>query len=84
MLFTTADSLVGRVFDEMRRRGPAGLVAEAVGSTAGIPRLVSLTRYAKAPARKKPPKPPIKRVHDPKKPHVTLSRLLAAQKAAAP
>ena len=47
-------------------------------------RSVSLRRYAKAPPRKKPPKPPVKRVHDPKKPHVALSRLLAAQKAAAP
>ena len=47
-------------------------------------RRVSLRRYAKAPARRKPAKPPVKRVHDPKKPHVALSRLLAAQKGAAP
>jgi hypothetical protein len=47
-------------------------------------RRVSLRRYAKAPARKKPPKPAVKRLHDPKKPHVALSRLLAAQKAASP
>ena len=47
-------------------------------------RRVSLRRYAKAPARKKPPKPAVKRLHDPKKPHVALSRLLAAHKAAAP
>jgi hypothetical protein len=47
-------------------------------------RRVSLRRYAKAPSRTKPAKPAVKRVHDPKKPHVALSRLLAAQKAAAP
>ena len=47
-------------------------------------RRVSLRRYAKAPPRTKPAKPAVKRVHDPKKPHVALSRLLAAQKAAAP
>ena len=47
-------------------------------------RSVSLRRYAKAPPRKKPPSPPVKRVHDPRKPHVALSRLLAAHRAAAP
>ena len=45
---------------------------------------VSLRRYAKARPRRKPARPPVKRVHDPKKPHVALSRLLAAQRAAAP
>lgn len=45
---------------------------------------VSLKRYAKAPARKKPPKPAVKRAHDPKKPHVALSKLLAKEKAGSP
>ena len=35
--------------------------------------LVSLKRYAKAPARKAA----AKRVHDPRKPHVSLAKLLA-------
>lgn len=39
--------------------------------------LVSLKRYAKAPARKSAPKPPTKRVHNPRKPHVSLAKLLA-------
>jgi hypothetical protein len=47
-------------------------------------RLVSLKRYAKAAPRKKPPKPPVKRVHDPRKPHVALSRLLAQGKVRTP
>jgi len=38
---------------------------------------VPLKRYAKAPARKNPPKPAVKRKHDPKKPHVSLAKLLA-------
>ena len=40
---------------------------------------VPLQRYAKAPARKTPPKPATKRKHDPKKPHVSLAKLLAAE-----
>lgn len=44
---------------------------------------VPIKRYAKAPARKtapKPaPKPAAKRAHDPKKPHVSLAKLLAAK-----
>ena len=36
------------------------------------------------PGPQKQPKPPVKRLHDPKKPHVALSRLLAAQKVAVP
>lgn len=47
-------------------------------------RLVPLARYAKAPARKTAPKPTPKRLHDPKKPHVSLAKLLAAQAAKAP
>lgn len=39
--------------------------------------LVSLKRYAKAPARKTARKPPTKRVHNPRKPHVSLAKLLA-------
>ena len=39
--------------------------------------LISLKRYAKAPARKSAPKPATKRVHDPRKPHVSLAKLLA-------
>lgn len=39
--------------------------------------LDSLKRYAKAPARKTAPKPPTKRVHNPRKPHVSLAKLLA-------
>ena len=46
--------------------------------------LVPLKRYAKAPARKTAPKPATKRVHDPKKPHVSLAKLLAAKAAKAP
>ncbi len=46
--------------------------------------LVPLGRYAKAPARKTAPKPATKRVHDPKKPHVSLAKLLAAKAAKAP
>ncbi len=46
--------------------------------------LVPLGRYAKAPARKTAPKPTPKRLHDPKKPHVSLAKLLAAQAAKAP
>ena len=46
--------------------------------------LVPLARYAKAPARKSPPKPVAKRAHDPKKPHVSLAKLLAAKAAKAP
>ena len=38
---------------------------------------VPLKRYAKAPARKTAPKPPAKRSHDPRKPHVSLAKLLA-------
>ncbi|MEY5101005.1 MAG: hypothetical protein RJA36_3724, partial [Pseudomonadota bacterium] len=41
--------------------------------------LVPLARYAKAPARKTAPKPAAKRAHDPKKPHVSLAKLLAAK-----
>ena len=40
---------------------------------------VPLARYAKAPARKTAPKPAVKRAHDPKKPHVSLAKLLAAK-----
>lgn len=47
-------------------------------------RRISLKRYAKAPARKSQPKPAVKRAHDPKKPHVALSRLLAKEKAGSP
>ena len=39
--------------------------------------LISLKRYAKAPARKTAPKPATKRVHNPRKPHVSLTKLLA-------
>ena len=39
--------------------------------------LISLKRYAKAPARKAARKPPTKRVHNPRKPHVSLAKLLA-------
>lgn len=45
---------------------------------------VSLKRYAKAPARKKPSSPAVKRAHDPKKPHVALSRLLVKEKTGSP
>ncbi len=38
-----------------------------------------MKRYTKAPARKTAPKPAAKRVHDPKKPHVSLAKLLAAK-----
>lgn len=41
--------------------------------------LVPLKRYAKAAARKAPPRPAVKRAHDPKKPHVSLAKLLAAK-----
>lgn len=47
-------------------------------------RLVPLARYAKAPARKSPPKPVAKRAYDPKKPHVSLAKLLATKAAKAP
>jgi hypothetical protein len=47
-------------------------------------RVVPLARYAKAPARKSPPKPAVKRAHDPKKPHVSLAKLLATKAAKAP
>ena len=40
---------------------------------------VPLKRYAKAAARKAPPRPAVKRAHDPKKPHVSLAKLLAAK-----
>ena len=46
-------------------------------------RRVSLQRYAKAPPRKKPARPPAKRKHDPEKTHVSLARLLVAERAAA-
>lgn len=36
-----ADSLMGRVYDEVRRRGVSGLAAEAIGTTAGAPGLAS-------------------------------------------
>ena len=39
--------------------------------------LVPLKRYAKAAARKTAPTPAAKRTHDPKKPHVSLAKLLA-------
>lgn len=41
-----ADSLMGRVFDEVRRRGVTGLVAEAVGSASGAPGLASALQSA--------------------------------------
>ena len=40
---------------------------------------VPLKRYAKAPARKTPSKPAAKRTHDPRKPHVSLAKLLAGK-----
>ena len=46
--------------------------------------LVPLARYAKAPARKSPAKPVIKRHHDPRKPHVSIAKLLAAARAKSP
>ena len=45
---------------------------------------VPLARYAKAPARKTAPKPATKRVHEPKKPHVSLAKLLAKKAAKTP
>ncbi len=47
-------------------------------------RLVPLTRYAKAPTRKSPAKPVVKRHHDPRKPHVSIAKLLAAARAKSP
>lgn len=41
------------------------------------PVLTSLKRYAKAQARKTAPKPAAHRVHNPRKPHVSLVKLLA-------
>ena len=45
---------------------------------------VPLKRYAKAPTRKTPPKPTAKRAHDPKKPHVSLAKLLAKKAVKTP
>ena len=45
---------------------------------------VPLKRYAKAAARKTPPKAAVKRVHDPKKPHVSLAKLLAKKAVKTP
>ena len=47
-------------------------------------RLVPLTRYAKAPTRKSPAKPVVKRHHDPRKPHVSIAKLLAVARAKSP
>ncbi|MFM1907186.1 MAG: hypothetical protein RLZZ591_863 [Pseudomonadota bacterium] len=47
-------------------------------------RLVPLKRYAKARPRKTAPKPVAKRAHDPKKPHVSLAKLLAKKAGKAP
>jgi hypothetical protein len=54
--------------------------ADRLASSAAIAALlldqaprVWLGRYVNAPAREKPPTPAIKRVHDPRKPHVALS-----------
>lgn len=46
--------------------------------------LVRLKRYARSPARKSPPKPPLKRVNDPSEPHVAVSKLIAKRGAKAP
>ena len=41
-----ADSLMGKVFDEVRRRGITGLVAEVAGTSAGAPGLASALQSA--------------------------------------
>ena len=47
-------------------------------------RQVPLARYAKAPPRKSPAKPAVKRQHEPHKPHVSIAKLLMAARAKAP
>ena len=41
-----ADSLIGKVYDEVRRRGVAGLLAEGVGSASGAPGLSTALQTA--------------------------------------
>ncbi len=50
-------------------------IANATGQ--GTSALEYSPKDAKAPARKTVPKPPTKRVHNPRKPHVSLAKLLA-------
>jgi len=61
-----------RVFNEVATQEMAGWLLEQAAR-------VPLKRYAKAAARKAPPRPAVKRAHDPKKPHVSLAKLLAAK-----
>ncbi len=41
-----ADSLIGRVYDEVKRRGVTGVAAEAVGTSAGMPGFASALQTA--------------------------------------
>lgn len=60
------------VFNEVSTQEMAQWLLE---QAAGVP----LKRCAKAAARKTAPNPAAKRVHEPKKPHVSLAKLLAAK-----